>query len=347
MARVGIFIFLSCLGLGASAAPGPAPVTLRMATIAPEGAAWSRLLKEFSTEVERATHGELHVKWTFGGAAGDERAELEHVRNGELAGLAGAASCQRVAPSLHAIEVAGLVENDDEANEVLQRLRPLFDDEARATPFAFVALSSGFGHRVLFSRQPVRTLAELRQGRRWIYDLDEVEGAQLALMGTELVPLPIDEAGHAYDDGRIDGFFSIPAAAVVFGYGVKARYFTDLRSMFLPACMIVSRATFDGLDGDGQRAITAAGQRLAARFAHLGKTQDAELIGHVFPRQGLRAVPMSDTFRREFLEAARAASARLGLVPLTLVRRVNAILTEKRAGASRTARAPPATATAE
>jgi len=87
---------------------------------------------------------------------------LERVRRGELAGLAGAIFCQRVAPSLHAVEVAGLVQSDDEAAEVMRRLRPTFEEESATSPFRFLAVSSGFGHRVLFSREPVRSLADLR-----------------------------------------------------------------------------------------------------------------------------------------------------------------------------------------
>jgi TRAP-type C4-dicarboxylate transport system substrate-binding protein len=343
MARHVFLIVLLGLSFGFATASerAPEPVTLRMAAIAPEGTAWARLLGDFTEEVGRATHGQVKIKWILGGAAGDELTALERVRKNELAGLAGAIFCEHVAPSLHAIEVAGLVENDEEAVAVLKRLRAHLDEEARATPFTFLTLSTGFGHRVLFSRKPVRSLAEMRQGSNWIYDLDSVEQAQLSLMGAKLVPLPIDQAGRAYDSGRVDGFFSVPAAAVVFRYGVKARYFTDLHSMFVPACMIVSRATFNSLDGDAQRALTDAGERLAERFNRLGKLEDETLLGRAFLHQGLRAVPMNAQFQREYREAARAASARLGLVPLPLVRRVNAIVEETRAGATRTARAPP------
>lgn len=331
MARPSVLILLCCSGLAGGPGTLPAPITLRMATIAPDNTPWARLLADFSDEVERATHGQLRIKWTLGGAAGDEATSLERVRNGELSGLAGAILCQRVAPSLHAIEVAGLVESDDEASRVLQHLRAKLDEEARATPFAFLALGTGFGHRVLFSRQPVRTMTELRKARSWSYDLDEVERSQLALMGVKLVPLPIEEAGRAYDEGRVDGFLSVPAAAVAFRYGVKARYFTDLHSMFLPGCLVVSRPTFESLDADAQRALKEAGDRLAERFNRLGRQQEDEILSRAFPREGLRAVPMSAEFRREYLDAARAASARLGLVPLPLVREVNAILLEARA----------------
>jgi TRAP-type transport system periplasmic protein len=345
MARWWIWIAALGLGLAPQSQPAPSttPTTLRMAAIAPDGTSWARLLTGFADDVERSTRGQLRIKWIFGGIAGDELTTLERVRTGELAGLAGAIFCQRVAPSLQALEVAGLAQDDDEASAVMDKLRPLFEEESRATPFAFLAISSGFGHRVLFSRTPVHSLAELRQRRYWVYDLDELERAQLTLMRANLEPLPIDQAIPAYDAGRVDGFFSIPWAAVAYGYGVKARYFTDLDSMFLPACMIVSRPVLDRLDGETRRALVDAGVRVEARFARLGRQQHDELLDRVFPKEGLRAGPMSAAFKEEYLEAARAVSARLAprFVPLSLVRRVNAILATARAHAQGDARAPP------
>jgi TRAP-type transport system periplasmic protein len=339
---VGIVVVGLALVPPAARAPTP-PSTLRMAAIAPEGTSWARLLSEFDDDVERATHGRVRVKWMLGGSAGDELTTLEKVRKGELAGLAGAIFCQRVAPSLQALEIAGLAQNDDEASQLLRRLRPTFDEESRATPYMFLAVSSGFGHRVLFTRTPLHRLAELRARRFWVYDLDQLEREQLRLMGVTLVPLPIDQAGRAYDEGRVDGFFSVPFAGVAWGYAVKARYFTDLDSMFLPACMILSRAVFDRLDDEAQQAMLAAGARVEERFERLGRQQHADLLERVFPRQGLRAVPMSPEFRKEYQEAARAASARLAprFVPLSLVRRVNAILAELRGQPAGAARAPP------
>ena len=344
MARWWILIVMAGLGLAPHAAiPAAAPTTLRMAAIAPAGTYWASLLTDFGDEVERSSRGQVRVKWILGGIAGDELTTLERVRAGELEGLAGAIFCQRVAPSLRALEVAGLARNDDEVSELMGKLRPLFEEESRATPFAFLTISPGFGHRVLFSRTPVHRLADLKQQRYWIYDLDELEKEQLALMGVNVLPLPLDQAADAYDARRVDGFISIPWAAVAYRYGVKARYFTDLDSMFLPACMIVSRPVFDRLSGVAQRALVNAGAGVEARFARLGRQTHDDLLDRVFPREGLHAVPMSDEFRNEYLTAARAASARLGprLVPLPLVRRVSALLEAARTRAPQTARAPP------
>jgi TRAP-type C4-dicarboxylate transport system substrate-binding protein len=314
-----------------------------MASIAPIGSAWARVLQQFSEDVEQRTRGQVRVKWYMGGEAGDELEALERVRRGELSGLAASVGCQRVAPSLRVIEVASLAETDDEAAEVLRRLRPLVDEEFEKSPFMLLSLTSGLGHRVLFSREPVRSMEELRAGRYWYYDLDQVVGAQLSLMGVHAVPLPIARAGPAFDQGHIDGFFSVPYAAMAFRYGVKAGYFTDLRSMFLPGCLIASRRAMAELTDDEQRMVReAADVRLGTHFARVGNQQDEELLRRVFPQQGLRAVPMSAAFRREYMNAARAAGIRLSplLVPLTLVRDVVDILNEMRTTHTRADRTP-------
>src|SRR5215475_9338219 len=115
MTRPWVFILFCGLGLASWPQPPPTPVTLRMASIAPEGTAWARMLGDFADEVDRSTQGRVRIKWALGGSAGSEVTTLDKVRNGELAGLAGAISCQQVAPSLKAVEVVGMTQTDAEA----------------------------------------------------------------------------------------------------------------------------------------------------------------------------------------------------------------------------------------
>src|SRR5207253_8784747 len=55
------------------------PVTLRLATVAPDGTGWARELKAFGREVTTATHDNVQVKWYLGGIAGDELQQHERV----------------------------------------------------------------------------------------------------------------------------------------------------------------------------------------------------------------------------------------------------------------------------
>src|SRR4030095_14718138 len=65
--------------LATSPARANEPVTLRMASVAPDGAAWAREFKAFAREVAASTQGQVQIKWYLGGIAGDELRQHERV----------------------------------------------------------------------------------------------------------------------------------------------------------------------------------------------------------------------------------------------------------------------------
>ncbi|MCU1282382.1 MAG: putative dicarboxylate transporter, partial [bacterium] len=74
------------LVLGSSGAASAKQV-LRLATVAPEGTSWARQLYVLANEVEAATHGELGIKYYWGGMAGDEDVVADRVRKHQLDGI--------------------------------------------------------------------------------------------------------------------------------------------------------------------------------------------------------------------------------------------------------------------
>src|SRR5581483_2060377 len=162
-----------------------------------------------------------------GGIAGDEVAALERIRKGQLDGAALSFGCMRIAPSLRVQRLVGLFQNRAEAVYVIDLLRPTVIEELQRSGMVALALGA-FGTDILFTRTPVHNLAELRRLKLWIWSLDPVVGPELEAMGLKAVPTPLDEAGRAYDDGRIDGFIGVPTAALAFQWSTRVRYFTDL-----------------------------------------------------------------------------------------------------------------------
>lgn len=79
------------------------PVTLRLATVAPDGTGWARELKAFGREISTSTHDDVLIKWYMSGIAGDELQSHERVQRDQLDGiLSGGMLCQRLAPSMRA-----------------------------------------------------------------------------------------------------------------------------------------------------------------------------------------------------------------------------------------------------
>ena len=308
-------------------------ILLKMASPAPEGTAWAREGRAFARDVEKLTNNRVHIKYYLGSITGDEVETEARIRRGQLDGIAsGGMLCMKLAPSLRVMRLLGVFQSREESAYVSGRLRQSFDEEfAKA---GYVNLGElGVGPDVLFSRAPIRSMADLRRARLWVWDLDEVYLAEWRALGVDVAPAPINLAGRAYDEGRLDGFVAGPTAALAFQWSAQARYVSDLRVGFLRGCFLMNARTFDALPVDVQQSIRVAHAHLVSRLEELGRLQDQQLLDALFEKQGLRTVAVSGAFRAEFFDAAREVREHLSekLVPKPLLQRVLTMLADFRA----------------
>ena len=286
-------------------AAGADPVVLRVASVAPDGTAWARELKAFGREVQATTNDEVQIKWYLSGIAGDEVGSHQRVQRDQLDGIvSGGMLCQRLAPTMRAVALVGQFRDRREANFVINRLRPAIDDELGKAGYVDVG-PAGMGFSVIFSQKPVRTMADLKKLRPWLWSLDEGLHTQLDAMGLHPVPLPVEAGARAWDDGAIDGFVALPSAALAFQWSAQARYVIDLKVGYLTACMIIARRAWDVIGHEQQQALIGAAAKLEARVEDVSAQIDHSLLSGLFARQGLTALPVSPALQSEFTEAAR------------------------------------------
>ena len=169
------------------------PVTLRFGSAAPDGTAWAREAKAFARQIETETNGQIRIKWYFGSIAGDDLQMGERVRKGQLDGVGSPGIlCQKLAPSLRVFNLPGLMQGRKEAAYVVGQLRQTLDGEFSKAGFINVGLFN-VGPTIFFSRQPIRTMDDLRRTKMWVWQLDEVQRAAMSAMGMHVVSLPLDE----------------------------------------------------------------------------------------------------------------------------------------------------------
>jgi TRAP-type C4-dicarboxylate transport system substrate-binding protein len=319
------------IALTACATPAAAEHHLKMAAIAPDGTSWARELRALTRDIEVGTGGAVHMKWYLGGIAGDELTALKRVKAGQLDGLAGAAYCERLAPSLRVLRMVGLIRNHDEMLYITGQLRTQLDAEMEKSGFVGLAWGT-FGGFFFFTRNPIASMADMRRERFWVWSLDEVLTAMISDMGAKPVGLPIEEAAAAYDDKRNDGFLTVPTAALAYQWSARTRYFTELNASHLPGCLVISRRAFDALSLENQQVVRTAAAKFTVRFNDLSRSQDRALLGGLLEKQGIKRVPVTEQFKREFQAAADQTRARLGatLVPKDLLDKVTAWLAERR-----------------
>jgi TRAP-type C4-dicarboxylate transport system substrate-binding protein len=283
--------------------------TLRLATIAPEGSAWARELAAYARDVQSGTQGAVRIKIYYSGIAGDEFTVLDRIKRDQLDGAVASESCMYLAPSMKVTRIAGLFQHRGEADYVMTRLKPVLDKEFLQSGFVNLGEAT-LGPEVLFTRTPIRTLAELRAMRLWVWDLDKSLQQQGRAMGLNIVPRPIESAARAYDEHAVDGFIAVPTAGLAFQWSAQAHYLEDLRISYRPGCVFYASRALDVLPIDAQRYIRSANAKLRARVDDLGTKQDAQLLGGLFARQGVQTIPVSARFMSEFFELARDVRAR-------------------------------------
>jgi TRAP-type C4-dicarboxylate transport system substrate-binding protein len=320
---------------GVAAPAGAEPIVLRFGTVAPDGTAWARIAKQTSAALDAATKGQVTSKWYFGGIAGDELQMLDRMRRDQLdAIVSGGMLCQKLSPAMRVMRMVGLFQTRDESAYVAGRLKAIFDEDSRKEGFVNLG-DVGIGPDLLFSREPIRSMDDLRRKKVWTWSLDEVFTTTWPMLGVPLLPLPIEQAYRAYDERRIDGFIAVPTSALAFQWSTEARYVTDLRVSFLRACVLMTTRAFDPLPLEARNALLNSSAVGTTRLEELGRQQDEELLGGLFAKQGLKTVPASETFRADFYAQARAARDKIAtsgkLVRQDLLQKVLTLLADYRA----------------
>ena len=88
-------------------------VTLKIATLAPEGSAWMNLFHKWQAKVEQRSEGRIKVKFYSGGVMGDEKDVIRKMKAGQLSGAAitgiGLAMINPEVRALEAARTSGLI----------------------------------------------------------------------------------------------------------------------------------------------------------------------------------------------------------------------------------------------
>lgn len=310
MRRIQLCVGLLAVLSGIAKGDEPKPTVLRFGTIAPSGSPWAHELLSFGRLIEETTGGNIKIKWYFNAIAGDESEEGQRMRAGQLEGVVSSQFlCEQTAPSMRIARMPGVFQSRDEASAILNQLKPIVEREAHSAGMALLG-TTGLGGDVLFTRRPVRSLADLRAQRLWYWDQDKVSLAAAAELGLKWFATPPWLAGDAYDQGKVDGFVAIPTAALVFQWTKRARYAMPLRMGYLFGCVVMPDAVFSKLPLPYQSAIRDSLSRMRERIEEVGRRTDEQLMSGLLAKQGVTVIAPSEALRSEFFAVTHAARAK-------------------------------------
>ena len=180
---------------GSACTPGPAAdsgvlidaeagkVSLRIATTLPLNSSFGQRLREASKIIEARTAGRVDIRFRFGGVDGDDDKVLKKVRTGLLQGaLVPASALTGVYPDIGVLGLPLLFRTPDEVVHVRRHIDPALGAGLEEAGFvAFCIAGNGFSR--FMSREPVRTLYDLRGSKAWVPDGDPITYAFFRALG--------------------------------------------------------------------------------------------------------------------------------------------------------------------
>ncbi len=271
--------------------PAVAQVTVKMATLAPEGSSWHLILKEAADQWKKISNGRVSVINYPGGVAGDDPDVVRKIKLGTLqAGVLTAVGVAEIDKSVYALGVPMMYSSYDEVYAVLEKMRPRLESNIEKQGFVVLNWAdAGWVH--YFTQKPVTTPDDLKKLAlfTWANDTDSIE--ILKAIGFNVRPLPSTEIATALQTGLVTAVPVSPQVAVIAQYFNYAKNMTDMNWELLLGATVIHKSVWDRIPADLHaqllQAMQDAGKKLQDDMRRGGERDVAAM-----KVRGLNVVPV-------------------------------------------------------
>jgi len=298
------FLMLAMNSLGAQA------VTIKIATLAPDGNKWMELMRKGASEVKNRTSGRVTFKFYPGGVMGSDKSVMRKIRVGQLQGGAVTPSAiAGVCPDASVYTVPMLFDSYDEMNFVRKRMDAKVIAEIEKAGFVTFGLSDG-GFAYLMSNKPVQSIKDLQDKKVWIPEGDNITLAVFRDMGITPIQLPISDVYTGLQTGLIDTVGISPIGAVAFQWHTKTKYLTNVPLLYLNGLMIVSKKYFDRISAADQKVVREVFENIFRKL-NIQNQKDNIAAKKALKEHGIQFVGIDNKEKSEMVKHVQSATRTL------------------------------------
>jgi len=254
-------LLTACLGLGlvAAATAGTAvaqnKVEIRLATLAPEGSSWMKVLGKGALEIATKTENRVTVKYYAGGVQGDERDVIRKINLGQLDGAAvTSVGLSMIDESIRVLELPRMFATVEELDYVADKMWPYFQKKFEKKGFKLNDRGD-VGWIYFLSKEEVNSLATLKAQKVWLWGDDGIVRAMYKKLGVSGVPLGVPEVEPALTTGRINAAYGSPLAAVALQWNTKVKYMTSMPMSFAIGATVIKVDTYNKVGAEDAKMI--------------------------------------------------------------------------------------------
>lgn len=295
-----VFLALSAASVTAQADA----IELRMATLAPSGSKWMQSFEKGAAETTKLTESRVAVRYYPGGEQGDERDYISKIKLGQLDGASvTAVGLSMIDESIRVLELPMMFETAEELDYVAEKVWPYFQKKFEAKGFLLEARGEvGWVH--FFSSAEVKSIADLRKQKIWIWGDDRLVGAMYKKLGISGVALSVPEVDPALTVGRINAAYGSPLAAVALQWHTKVRYMTSMRMGYSIGATVLSKAALAKLSAKDASAVLKITGAVSKKL-RTSIRKENEVAQRTMTRKGVTVSETPQTMTAEFAKNAQ------------------------------------------
>ncbi len=283
--RLGLLVLLLGLLLSFQA---PA-VTLKIATLVPDGTSWMQAMRGAAKEILKRTDGRVKLRFYPGGVMGNDKSVLRKIRAGQLHGGAlTAGGLAAIHKDIQIYALPFLFRSFQEVDAIRHEFDRVIIDDLRSKGFISYGLSEA-GFVYLMSRTPITDIEQLRQHKVWSPEGDQVSLMSFRAIGVTPIPLPMTDVLTGLQTGLIDTIASSPAGAIALQWHTQVKYLTDTPLLYLYGTLVLKEQALKRLS-DGDRKIVREVLTEAIERISKETRQDNQQARQALQKQGIRFI---------------------------------------------------------
>jgi len=274
----------------------PGKVTIKFATVVPEGSVWDKAFRRMGSEWKKDTEERVRLKLYPGGIAGDEPDIIRKLRIRQLNAAALTISgFTEIDPAFGVFQIPMFFKSHEEMLHVLAEMTPMLDKRLEGQ--GLVRLHWGHAGWIhLFSKKPVTVPDELRAQKQFVWAGNSAEVDLWKKNGFRPVPLSANDIPQGLQTGLIEAVPAPPVSALALQWFRTTPYMMDLGAVPFIGGTVISKKTWDKISKEDQTAMLAAAKRAEEHLGVEVPKQEREAIVEM-KKRGLTVVKPADEGR--------------------------------------------------
>lgn len=284
-------------------------ITLKIATVSPEGATWMVKMREGAKEIKKLTEGRVKFKFYSGGVMGSDDSVLRKIKIGQLhGGAVTGGSLLKIYPELIVYSLPFVFQSFEEVDYVRTKFDPVLVKGLEEKGYVTFGLAEG-GFSYLMSNNPVKTADDLKSQKVWVMAGDKLSQTVFESSSVSPITLPISDVMTGLQTGLVDTVATSLIAAIALQWHTRVKYITDAPLTYFFALLAVNKKMFDKIKPADQVIVK---QVMAETFKKINVQNriDNKSARIALEKQGINFVKLSNSILQGWKKTAKMAIAR-------------------------------------